>query len=400
MRSKNPLDSILPMRAPRTLACYVVREVLLYTLIGLVAIAIVLLTRNLVQALEGLVGAGFGASDLATLLRILGTLLTIHALPIAFLFGVMLAIGRMAADVEIVAMRACGVGLRTLVLPVLILGGLFSGLTWMFTLEAEPAARREMKSAIRNLLARGALIEPGKFNTLSGRLLYVDAKDADQRLHGIVISDRSQRAHPFLVFAETGSVALDEASHEFVLALENGSIHLEPELKDDADAEANEHEPADSSANDPYRRIEFDRFDYAIDISRFVGARKRIRAKEMTMQQLAEHAERASRGDHENMREAPPLYALHWHRRIASPLAPTLFGLVGVPLAMRRTRGARSLGVLWCAGLAFGYYLIQTFCEYLVEESILNPALAAWIPNGIFVVVALLLLHNARRGAS
>ena len=190
------------MRAPRTLTFYVVREVLLYTAIGLAAIAVVLVTRNLVRALDGLVGAGFAFGDLFTIVRILFTMLAVFALPVAFLFGTLLAIGRMAADVEVVAMRACGIGLRTLTIPVLLMGLVFTGLTWNFSLEGEPAARREMKTAIRNLLARGALIEPGRFRGIGTSMFYVDERDPDQRLFGVVISDRSNPDHPFLVFAE------------------------------------------------------------------------------------------------------------------------------------------------------------------------------------------------------
>ena len=375
------------MRAPRTLTFYVVREVLLYTAIGMAAIAVVLVTRNLVRALDGLVGAGFAFGDLLTIVRILATMLAVFALPVAFLFGTLLAIGRMASDVEIVAMRACGIGLRTLTLPVVLMGFVFTCLTWNFALEAEPAARREMKAAIQGLLARGALIEPGRFRGISGRLLCVDERDADQTLYGVVISDRSDPEHPFLVFAERGEVSLDAETNEFVLELEDGGIHLEPPNGEVAMDDA------------PYRRISFERFDYAIDVSRFLEVGDRLRAKQMTMAQLSDHAARAAAGETE-LREEPPTYAYHWHKRIAAPLAPTLFGLVAVPLAIRRTRGARSMGALWCAALVTGYYMIQSLCEFLTVESGLVPLAGAWIPNLVYAALGIGLLLHARRASS
>jgi lipopolysaccharide export system permease protein len=375
------------MRAPRTLTFYVVREVLLYTAIGMAAIAVVLVTRNLVRALDGLVGAGFAFGDLLTIVRILATMLAVFALPVAFLFGTLLAIGRMAADVEIVAMRACGIGLRTLTLPVVLMGFVFTCLTWNFALEAEPAARREMKTAIQELLARGALIEPGRFRGISGRMLYVDERDSDQKLYGIVISDRSDPEHPFLVFANRGEVSLDAETNEFVLELEDGGIHLEP-----ANEEVGEEDV-------PYRRISFERFDYAIDVTGFLEAGGSRRAKRMTMLQLSEHAARAAAGE-EDLPEKPPTYAYHWHRRIAGPLAPTLFGLVAVPLAIRRTRGARSMGALWCAALVTGYYMIQSLCEFLTVESNLAPLAGAWIPNLVYAALGIGLLLHARRASN
>jgi lipopolysaccharide export system permease protein len=374
------------MRAPRTLTFYVVREVLLYTAIGMAAIAVVLVTRNLVRALDGLVGAGFAFGDVLTIVRILITMLGVFALPVAFLFGTLLAIGRMAADVEIVAMRACGIGLRTLTIPVVLIGFLFTCITWNFALEAEPAARREMKVAIQGLLARGALIEPGRFRGLSGRLLYVDERDADQKLFGVVISDRSDPDHPFQVFAKSGRVSLDTETNEFVLELEDGSIHLESATGEELASDA------------PYRRISFERFDYAIDLTQFLELSDRLRAKQMTMAQLSEHAALAAAGE-ADLREKPPTYAYHWHRRIAAPLAPTLFGLVAVPLAIRRTRGARSMGTLWCALLAFGYFLVQSVCEYLTVDSGLAPLVGAWIPNLVYAALGIGLLLQARRAS-
>src|SRR5262245_10155992 len=117
------------MRGSRTLTRYVVREVLLYTLLGLVTISLILLARNLARALDELIGAGFTLADLLALLRLLGTSLLLYSLPVSFLFGVLLAVSRMAGDVEILALRSCGLGLRELLKPVLALGLLCGALT-------------------------------------------------------------------------------------------------------------------------------------------------------------------------------------------------------------------------------------------------------------------------------
>ena len=60
------------MRVPRTLSLYILRGVIQYTLIGLTAITVVLVTRNLVRMLDWLIGAGFVLSDLAAVLQLLG----------------------------------------------------------------------------------------------------------------------------------------------------------------------------------------------------------------------------------------------------------------------------------------------------------------------------------------
>jgi len=369
------------MRAPRTLVSYILREVLLYTILGLASITVVLVTRNLVRALDELAAAGFVLEDLVTVLRLLFTMLVIYALPVAFLFGILLAIGRMTADVEIKAMRACGIGLRTIMLPIVLVGLMLSGLTLYLSLDVEPGARRGMRAAVKQMLARGAAIEPGKFRRVGDRLLYVEARGRDQQLHGIVISDRSDPKRPFIVFAKTGSLRLDEKRGQLLLGLESGDIHVESPIDDD----------------ERHQRIAFSHFEYAIDVEPLLGRDKGLKAKDMSLAELGETVRRVARGDVEGLREQPIAYALQWHRRFVTPLAPTAFALVAVPLAMRRTRGARALGMLWCALIAFGYYALESLAEYLCIGGWLAAWATPWLPNLTFATIGALLLLRMRR---
>jgi lipopolysaccharide export system permease protein len=367
---------------PRILSRYVAREVVQYTLLGLAAISVILLARNLVRVLDELLGAGFSWTDLGTLVRLLGTMLLLYALPVSFLFGVLLAVGRMAGDVEIVAMRACGIGIRQLLVPVLVLGVLISAGTLQLAMHVEPAARRELRAAVGSLVARGAGLQPGRFRRFGEVLVYVDARGGDQ-LQGIVVSDRRDPERPLIVFAKQGQMRLDPTGTLLELALEHGDIHL------DAPEGATEERDV---------RISFDRFDYTVDLQALLGGRKAMRAKEMTWDHLRFMVKRIASGEPlEHIQEDPIDYALDLHRRVAAPVAPALFGLVGLPIAMRRTRGARSLGALWCAALAFSYYGLQTFFSFLASEGWISAGVAMWLPNACFAAIGTVLLLRARR---
>jgi lipopolysaccharide export system permease protein len=369
------------MRATRTLSLYVTREVIQYTLLGLAAITMILATRNLVRVLDKLIGAGFLFSDLLTLLRLFGAELLVYTLPISFLFGVLLAIGRMAADAELTAMRACGVGVAAIALPPLTLGLLLSTLSGYLPLEATPAAHREMRAAVSRMLLRGAAIEPGRFSSVGDRLLYVEERQDDNRLLGIVISDRTDIERPLMIFARSGEMALDEESGELKLRLEDGDIHVDPSTNPDA----------------LYQRLSFATFEYAIDITGRLTPGGKRRAREMSTSELRDVVARIESGDLSNLREKEPTaYAIRLHRRMSAPLAPAVFALVGVPLGMRRTRGARSWGAILCAGVAFTYYGIQTLCEFLSTQGWLPISVASWVPNAIFVGLAAWMLSRAR----
>jgi len=371
------------MRWPRTLSLYVTREVVTYTLVGLGAVTIIMVANGLVRRLDQLFGAGVMGVDLLRVVSLLAAMVAVYALPVAFLFGVLLAIGRMAGDVEIIAMRACGIGIRGLLAPVTVLGVALSAMTLAFCLEGEPAARREMAAAVRTMLIRGSSVEPGHFNTVGDRTLYVDEREGANRLRGILISDRTDPNRPFLVFAESGEMRFDEEHAQLLLLLERGDVHL--------DLRAND--------GDRYQRMGFERLEYKIDVASMMNPIQPLRPREMPLAQLREVVARIASGSTEKLRDEPREYAANLERRYALPAAPALFALVGVPLGMQRKRGARSYGVILCAVLAGGYYALQFLFESLAIGKGFSPRLAMWLPNVAFAVAGLVLLIRARRSS-
>jgi LPS export ABC transporter permease LptF len=370
------------MRAPRRLWRYIAWEVLQYTLLGLTAITTVLVTNNLMRHLGDLAAVGFSYRDLLTVLRMLSTMLAIYALPISLLFGVLLGVGRLAADVEITAMRACGVSVAGIAVPIVGIAVLASALISPLHLEVEPAARREFAVTFAKILLRGAAVEPGRFSHMAGRLLYVDERDTAGHLVGVVIADRSDPKRPFMIFAESGQLELDEANAALTLRLSNGNIHIDDPEADD----------------DRYQRIGFESFDYEIDMSEWIQPGTDLRAREMTMQELRAKSARVASGDPGPYREKEPIaYALHLQRRLAAPATPVVFTLSGIALGMRRRRGARAWGVFLCALLAFSHYALQMFCETLAVQGWFEPVVAAWIPNALFGTLGVVLLSRVRR---
>ncbi len=226
-------------------------------------------------------------------------------------------------------------------------------------------------------------IEQGEFKRVGERVVYVRSRDADDRLAGILISDRTNPERPFMVFAESGVFGWDAKRGEASFRLRNGDIHVEP-----------------ADATDPqYRRIAFDDFEYSFPVKNLIELETaQTRPKDMTIAELRATLAKLEAG--ERVPEAsrnPVEYRLQIQRRIALPLAPILFALVGVPLAVRRTRSGRSWGVLLCVGLVGAYYGVLTFSQYLALAGTLPAGIALWIPNALCVLAAVVLLARARR---
>ncbi len=115
---------------------------------------------------------------------------------------------------------------------------------------------------------------------------------------------------------------------------------------------------------------------------------------------VIDHSEETARPPKNARGKRRECYELHYQRRLALPLVPIPFALVGVPLGVRRTRGARSHGVLGCVVLVFGCDALLSTCSELADDGTLAEWVALWIPNALLAGAAGWLLYPgaARRG--
>ena len=82
------------MRFSRTASAYLVRQVLGWSAIGLAAITVVFLSQNLVRMLDKLLLIGVSMADAVTIVKCIAVTVLAYTVPIAFLFGVLVTIGR------------------------------------------------------------------------------------------------------------------------------------------------------------------------------------------------------------------------------------------------------------------------------------------------------------------
>ena len=372
------------MRFPRILSLYLAREVLQYATVGFLAFGSLFVAQNLFNRLDSFVGIGFHWSDFFVVLRSVLSLMAGYLLPVGFLFGVLVAVGRMSADSEVVAMRASGMGLRQLVLPILAVAVPISIFSAVMLTTVEPDARRELRAVWRTVLSRGAFLAPGKFIGVGDRVVFVESVSEEKELEGVVIADRTDPEHPFMVVAEGGRFYLDEDGGALHLELDAGDIHFEPS----------------NLADDEYRRIGFARFDYPVESSELMEENVgKLKPRDMRTDELRDIIARGRAGDplSEYRYQDVNIYVSQWHRRYALACTPILFALVGTPLALRRARGGRASGALWCALLVFVYYALLTFGESMGEAGTVSPQLAIWVPNVVFGLAALPLIGRNLR---
>lgn len=371
------------MRVNWIIGRYLVREVALYTTLGFLAATPVVMVPNLLARADEFLVAGVTARDQLDLAMCVIPLVVGYALPIAFLFGVMMAIGRLAGDLEITALRCCGVGTRAILLPILALGALVSAFTAYLMIEVEPRAKRGLVEVGLRVAARGSLIEEGRFVSLGRRMIYVKRRYPDLSLEGVMISDSSQHNRTFHVFAERGQFVYDDTSGDLTLRLENGDMRMLP---------------APSLDFDEYR-ISFERFDYTFLALALGHGELRYRMDQLGFGELRDAVARIEAGERppELLYSSARIYSTQLHRILSVPLASVLLAWVGVPLGLLGFVRSSAWGMIMALALLLGYYSLFVYVQDASRMGQAPAYLLIWIPNTILFIAGALLLRSARR---
>lgn len=81
--------------------------------------------------------------------------------------------------------------------------------------------------------------------------------------------------------------------------------------------------------------------------------------------------------------------------RIAVPFSAFILTLIGVSLSARKRRGGIGLNIAFGVALSFSYILFLRFSEMFVHADVLPPAIALWLPNILYALIAAFLYRMA-----
>ncbi len=353
----------------RILDRYIVREVLRHALLGLAVFTFVFFVPQLVRLMELFVRhAGSGAQILKLFLCILPGVF-VFTLPMATLIGVLLGLGRMSADSEIIALTALGIGRRRILLPVGVLALSTCLLTLAMTVWLSPMALRTLRSTEAQLISSqiSFQLQPRVFDErFPSKILYVsDVSASGTQWHGIFLAETGGEGGSHLTLAESASVFAEPKQGKLELHLKGGTTH--EFVREDADH---------------YSVTAFGQSDWPIEVNGFTSEQPRqLSIPERSVRQLLSE-------NGPGWREA----RVELHRRFAFPVACLVFALVAVPLGAQPRRGGRAAGSLLAVLLIAAYYLMLGLGDGLARRGTLLPAEGIWIANGVLAALGLALL--------
>jgi len=335
----------------RILDRYIVREVFRHALLGLVVFTFVFFVPQLIRLMELFVRhSGSGAQVLKLFLCIFPAVF-VFTVPMATLIGVLLGLGRMSADSEIIALTALGIGRRRILLPVGVLALTGAVVTLAMTTWLGPLALRTFRSLQADLITSQVsfALQPRVFDERFPRLvLYVnDVTASGTQWHGVFLAETGGEGGSRVTLAENAIVIAAPKQGKLELHLQGGTTH--EFSREDADH---------------YSVTAFGQSDWPIEFSGLAVAQPRqLNNPERSIRELL-----ADNGP--GWREA----RVELHRRFAFPIACFAFALIAVPLGAQPRRGGRAAGALLAVILISSYYLLSVLGAGLARQGTLTPA--------------------------
>jgi LPS export ABC transporter permease LptG/LPS export ABC transporter permease LptF len=363
----------------RILTRYILGEILSHTLIGCALFTFVLFMPELPHILEIVVRNSSSLTDMVEIFLFTLPSLFRLTIPMSVLVGILLGLSRLAADSEVIAMRASGMGIGYFVrvASIVAVAGTLLGLG--NSLYLAPRANQAILDMQQSLETQQASYE------IQPRVFYEDFKNAvlyvqDVRSGAgasnwrqVFMADVTDPSNPIVTTAASATVVSDN-TQTLMMRLRDGARH-------------------ETVAGDPnqYNISYFAVTDMPLSLSQQSDVhlgRMDTAIYAMPMKTLIER----TRGPD------PKRYLIELYNRFSFPAACLVLMLVGVPLGVNSRRGGKSSGFVFTILLVVIYYFLSFTGTQLGRQNKLPVFLAVWSANLLFSIVGVFLLWQMATG--
>ncbi len=358
----------------RLLDRYIGREVATHSLLGLAVFTFVFFIPQLVRLMDLIVRHAGGAASITLLFLSILPPVLVFSIPMAVLVGVMIGLGRLSADSEIVALHACGISLRRLLVPIGYVAATFALIALFITLWLSPLAVRTLRGLEEQILSSQApfAVQPRVFDErFPGWVLYVqDVSAAATHWRDVFLASSGNSRQTSITTAQDASISTGPGKHQIEVRLGNGSTQA-----------------YDPRRPDRYSITTFAATDIPIDLTKSPAGAV-ASAAPMDAEKSLSALIAAVNGP--GWRAA----RIELQRRFAFPVACLVFALLGVAVGVRPRRGGRATGMILTLVLIGGYYFIFVTGDHFARQGKLPPWLGIWAADIVAAIVGILFLQR------
>lgn len=351
----------------RRMDVYFVREQVGPFFLALAGFCLMMLADSLFYTAEIIVDRGAPAMVIVKWLLLRLPAVLVLAFPVSTLFSTLFALGRLSRDNEILALRTGRVSFYRLMLPFMFVGVMASALAYLTNEKVVPWTNHASENIFRRLILSQSLPQIQENIIFKGgtnlqfyiRRYYPIPKMAE----GVYIYESLPGKFPRTIAAKEAFLEGD------AWELKNGVVH-----------HYNDDGSLDYEAKFKSMKIHLD-----INLIDFFGNQKT--PQEMDAKELLQQITLFKKGGVDVKR-----LATDYHFKFSIPFACLVVAMLASPLSLVFGKGGIIFGIISSIVLTFIYYVVMSLGRSFGFIGVLPPWFAAWLPNALFGMAALVLI--------
>ena len=358
------------------------RELAVNVLFSIFVLSLVLVVGNILRKLLPLlVNHDVPVEYLVTFIAYILPFSLIFTIPWGLLTAILLVFGRLSADNELIALRANGVSIARICIPLAAVALVCCAICFWLNVSVAPAAQEALRSTIYDLATRNpmALFDSDQvIDQFPGRKIYVGKKEGN-RLENIIVFEMNDDAVPIRVtYARSGMLEADLENKRILMHLYQARYQQRDE-KDPLDLRKIRDGISMAEGTLPISLEEL-----------YEKEKKRPSRSALSIQQLLDQLKSESSRERSASRT-------EINKRFSFPFSCLAFALIGVPLGVTAHRRETSIGFAMGLIVAVTYFLFVIIGDTLRSNPSVHPELLVWLPNVLFLVLGAFLFRRLAR---
>lgn len=384
---------------------------------------------------DDLVGKGLNAFVITELIVLNLAWMVVLAIPMSVLVAVLMAFGGLSSQNEITAMKASGVSLYRMMLPVLLASMFITYLAIEFNNKILPEANHKAKTLMIDIRKKKPTLtlNAGMFSQeVSGYSILVRKTfEHSNDLEGITIYDYTNPAATVVITAAKGAISFTQDFRKLIMDLKEGEIHQK-----DADEE-NQYRrlrfvkhrilmntegfslerSADGTFQRGDRELSAQAMRQIVDSLKNINENltqetslstiksfnkifegQKIKIDSVQKINIAFNEARFQLGNIENQlsminynRDRIDEYLVEIYKKYSIPFACIVFVLIGAPLGIISRRGGFGIAATLSLGFFVLYWSSLIGGEKLADRNLISPWFGMWAANIILGVFGIYL---------
>ena len=329
---------------------------------------------NLVKITDLIINKGVDIYSVSKLFLLMIPYLLTYTLPIAALTAVLMSLGRLSGDNEIVVIKASGINLFSLILPLIIAGVILSLVLVVFNDRVIPYARYASRKTLVEVGIKNPTfaLEPGVFiNSFEKYILFIYRIDQNKLTNVRIYEPQGEDKPPRTIVAKYGEFIAIPEKKVVKLKLMSGTSD-EPDLE----------KPGN------FYKLNFKTYFMTLNLAQAQDKNQiRKKPKDMTIVELEKEIKKLRA---EGIDPIPLMIQIH--EKISLAFSCLVFILLGSSLAIITRRREKTINF----GIAFlivgVYYLLLMGSEALSLQG--SPIITMWLPNIILGAIGAILTYR------